>query len=128
MISLREIGIRNAVTRSNHIVLNMDNVIQDTLNRLVDEIMYEIKEHMVNDSWTDAKGNARHGHIVSGELIASIFKEQGKNYVVLGAKAEHSIFHEFGTSKQQAHPIFSTIINSKISKFTDILVRNNEQL
>ncbi len=127
MISLREIGIRNAVTRSNHIVLNMDKVIQDMLNRLVDEIMYEIKEHMVNDSWTDAKGNVRHGHIVSGKLIASIFKEQGKNYIVLGVKAEHSVFHEFGTSKQQAHPIFSTTINNKVSKFTDILVIHNEQ-
>ncbi len=127
MILLRETGIRSAVIRNNYIKLHVDNIIQDMLNRVVEEIISEIKEHIINDSWTDAKGYTRHGHIVSGELLTSILKEEGKNYIILGSKAEHSIFHEFGTSKQQAHPIFTTIINNKVSKFNDIIMKRYEE-
>ncbi len=127
MILLRETGIRNAVIMNNHIELHVDNIIQEMLNRLVEEIISDIKEHIINDSWTDARGNTRHGHILSSELLTSIFKEEGKNYVILGSKTEHSIFHEFGTSKQRAHPIFTTIINNKISKFNDIIIQRYEE-
>jgi HK97 gp10 family phage protein len=122
MISIRELGIRRAIIRGNTLITNTDRITQEILDTLANEIIQEVKYHMLNDTWVNAKGKTKQGHIESGELLSSIIKEQGNNYIAICIKARHAIFHEFGTSKQRAHPIFSSVINSKLDKIRDVLV------
>lgn len=129
MITLHEVGIRDAITKGNTLVLNVESVTQAMLIALADEIVREVKESITNGTWVDSKGNSKQGHISTGELLNSTgIIEEGLSFVTIGSTSGHAGFHEFGTSRMQAHPIFQPIITSKSERFTDLLIQGYEEI
>lgn len=129
MITLHELGIRNAITKGNTLALNVESATQAMLIALADDIVRDVKENMTSGTWVNSKGNSKQGHISSGKLLNSTgIIEQGHDFVTIGSTSNHAGFHEFGTSKMQAHPIFQPIISSKAGRFTDILIQGYEDI
>lgn len=124
MITLHEVGIRDAITKGNILMFNVESVTQAMLIALADEIVREVKEGIASGILVDSKGNSKQGHISTGELLNNTgIIDEGHGFVTIGSTSDHAGFNEFGTSRMQVHPIFQPIITSKAERFADILIQ-----